>query len=251
MTANSPYLSDELFHLVGRACPDAHEHNFQILAKVLLDGCVSHPPHENNWGKVQYVTTFSEEIPFEDLLVPTITCYCDIPLGALGTHVAKYGAFGLSFPRQLLIQYRARPVIYIPVQLGQFHDWGDHALRSIRAALLGLHAHLIPEIPKLESVSRTPTKVPQTREEAIRQLDSTLGLEVLAYIKPYNADLAQTHPDYFYAEREWRKLGNVKFEVDDVSQVVVHRDFLDRAKSQFPEYRDRIVAAPPPSSRVS
>ena len=89
-----------------------------------------------------------------------------------------------------------------------------------------------------------PTEVPATAEDAAYHLQRTMGLEVLAFIKPYNATLDENNPCYYYAEREWRKFGNMRFEPRDVVHVVVHPDFFERATAKLPTYAEKIRATP-------
>jgi hypothetical protein len=89
-----------------------------------------------------------------------------------------------------------------------------------------------------------PTDVPTTPEDAAHHLKRTLGLEVLAFIKPYDATLDEGDSSYYYAEREWRKFGNMRFEPLDVVHVVVHPEFVERARAELPGYTERICGAP-------
>src|ERR1043166_4880153 len=110
------YISDFLYHFVGRGNPNDHEGNYKVLKSILTQGCVSHPPHENNWGATYYDTDLSRPLDSEQMVVPTVTCYCDIPYEHLALHLQKYGQFGLSLDKHLLIKYGARPVIYVPLR---------------------------------------------------------------------------------------------------------------------------------------
>ena len=99
----STYTSDELFHFVGRRAPGDHEANYQTLLKVLRGGCVSHPPHGRDSGIVSVNVNLARELISGGMVVPTVTCFCDIPVDHLALHVRKYGTFGLSIKRHLLI----------------------------------------------------------------------------------------------------------------------------------------------------
>jgi hypothetical protein len=79
----SAYTSGELFHFVGRLFSDDDEANYQTLLKVLRSGCVSHPPHRPDWGIVSHHIDFTKRLIDEELIVSTITCYCDIPVDHL------------------------------------------------------------------------------------------------------------------------------------------------------------------------
>jgi len=108
------YVSNELFHFVGRKQPTDDQTNYKILREILRKQCVSHYPHKNGWGSISYTVDLEKSLFSEELIVPTVTCYADIPEKSLDTHIKKYGKFGLSFSKELLINYGARPVMYIP-----------------------------------------------------------------------------------------------------------------------------------------
>jgi hypothetical protein len=59
-----------------------------------------------------------------------------------------------------------------------------------------------------------------------------------------NSELPDDHPDDYYLEREWRKLGNLRFQASQVRRVVVARDYLKRLKAERPIYADKIERAP-------
>jgi hypothetical protein len=88
------------------------------------------------------------------------------------------------------------------------------------------------------------TTVPMSPLEALTKAEHTLALRVLAFVKPYDSTLEDSDPKYYYSEREWRKLGNLVFEVDDVIRVVVDEAFLERARDELPILSDRVYAAP-------
>ena len=43
-------------------------------------------------------------------------------------------------------------------------------------------------------------------------IDDAFVQHFLAYIKPFNSELADNDPNNFYSEREWRKFGNLLFQ---------------------------------------
>ena len=161
----------------------------------------------------------------------------------------RYGAFGLSLSRHHLTKFGARPVTYIPVRAD---DWensrggGTALLSSLEASYRGLITQLISPNEETSARSQVTTPDPATPEEASQYLDRTLCLEVLAFIKPYNATLDEEDPRYYYAEREWRKFGNMRFEPIDVVNVVAHPDFIERAKSELPQYAEKLCSVPAP-----
>jgi len=236
------YTSNELFHLVGRRHPHDDQANYELLSKILTSGCVSHSPHENNWGNVSHTIDWNKSLVNGELLVPTVTCYADIPFGSLNIHVRKYGKFGLSFPREFLIQYGARPVMYVPLS---YDDWnsggGATLLNDLEVVYKGFYDLVLSKASPIgDTFSRKQRKKPGNEVEAIKAMGSIFAKEFLAFIKPFISHLEQNHPDNFYLEREWRKYANLKFTPDDVSKIVVAKGYLSRLKQEYPHYRSKI-----------
>ena len=86
--------------------------------------------------------------------------------------------------------------------------------------------------------------LPKSPAEALEKVEHTLALRVLAFIKPYESTLDDANPQYYYSEREWRKLGNLLFESSNVLRIVVHESFMEQARTELPEFADRICAVP-------
>lgn len=244
------YISDELFHFVGQRAPLAHEQNFDTLLKIINSGCVSSDPPKVGWGSTTVQLKRGARLEAEELAVSNITCYCDIPSGALGLHVAKYGSFGLSFSRHLLIKYGARPVLYVPMQAA---DWGapygKTLLRDVQAVFEGFMTQLYEPIARdLKAQSRSLTHIPATSLEAVEALHSVLLKDFLAYIKPYDSELTEAHQRYFYAEREWRRIGGLMFSLSDVKTIAIADGYEPRLRTAVPDFRGNVLVIPTPAS---
>lgn len=238
------YISDELFHFVGHRHPLAHDDNFNTLLAIIASGCVSSEPPTIGWGPTTVRLKQGASLETEGLAVSNITCYCDIPPGALDLHASKYGCFGLSFSRHLLIGYGARPVLYVPMQST---DWGSPygrtLLRDVQAVFQGFMTQLYePSATDLTAHSRVLTHAPATPAEALAALHSTLLRDFLAYIKPYDSELPSDHDRYFYAEREWRRIGSLMFSLDDVRTIVLAPGYEARFREAVPNFRGNIMA---------
>ena len=241
------FISDELFHFVGRSHPHDHEANYETLKLILTRGCISHPPHADDWGTTGYRLDLSKRLHAEELLVPTVTCFCDIPFASLSLHLQKYGFFGVALSRHLFVRHGARPVMYVPTRSDDFwsaRGGGTDVLASLEATFRGLRSQLAPPIRNNGRSLSVPVKEPSTPEAAIEHLERTLALEVLAYVKPFDSTLQVSDPNYYYSEREWRKFGNMRFQQGDVTRVVVHPQFVERLKAYLPAYSQRICASP-------
>jgi hypothetical protein len=244
------YISaNELYHFVGRSHPTDHEANYQILLKVLDSGRISYPPHEEpGWGSHQVRINWDQNIFSEKLVEANITCFCDIPLETLGIHMQKYGMFGLSFNRSLLIKYGARPVIYIPMQPSNpYAGWGtifcETALHDMEQIWRGFYEQIVAPFVS-DSWSHSLGDKPKDQKEAALAMDDAFQSHFLAFIKPFNSELPDDHPDNFYFEREWRRFGNLPFQPSDVVRVLVAPDYVERLKQDRPNYSG--VVTPPP-----
>jgi hypothetical protein len=105
------FVSDELFHFVGRGMPENEQ--FNLLIKILKTGWLTHAPHSQGYNPIVHIDG-SKKISSNLMYNPKIVCFCDIPLPDIGFHAVKYSHFGISFTKNYLIQFGARPVFYIP-----------------------------------------------------------------------------------------------------------------------------------------
>lgn len=240
---NTPYTSDNLFHLVGFKHPGDHINNYETLNKILNDKCVSYSCKVKGWGETSYVINWNKSLLDEGLIFPKMTCYADIPFSSLDIHVKKYGKFGVSFKREYLIKFGARPVMYVPLSDNHWGSpFGEKLLLNIEAIYKGFHEHVaVKNEPLIEKKGRFIGDSPQNEIQAIDQIDKIVAKDFLAFIKPFNSHLDSTHPDNFYMEREWRKLGNLVFNPDDVVKIIVAKGFESQLAKAFPHYKSKII----------
>jgi len=240
------YTSDHLFHFVGHAVPGDHQKNFDTLKKVLSAGCVSHPPHENNHGTVGYKIDWDCSLSTEELIIPYVTCFADIPEKSLGIHIKKYGSFGVSFWKETLIMAGARPVMYIPMHPldGLSATGGKIILKDLEAIYKGFNQQVSSkrDNSKAEWVKRGRSlgKEPENEDAAINAMENAFSKYFLAFIKPFDSQLGNDHQDNYYMEREWRKYGNLKFKSEDVCKIFVAHGFKDQMAKDFPVYAGKI-----------
>ena len=234
---HQPYTTNTLTHFVGRADPLDHEGNYGKLSLLLSSSRVSHWPHTDEGERTGYTIDLSKSLHIGQLIVPTVTCFADIPEESLGIHVQKYGCFGLGFKREFLIRAGARPVTYVPMFS---NEWlyainGRYLLEDIAAIHLGFRNHFKARIAgDGKPVMRTMKKVPETEDEILRALKSLLEKEFLAYLKPFNSELPSDHPENFYREREWRKFAYLRFKPTDVERIWVAAGYAGRIVVNFP-----------------
>ena len=123
-----------------------------------------------------------------------MTCFCDIPYEGLTIHLSKYGPFGLSLDRHHLIRYGARPVMYVPKRAD---DWGSlngsTLLRDLEATFRGYETQLAKPTNLPAKVSRPLGREPSSQAEAINALGTLLTKDFLAFVKPYDSELPNSH----------------------------------------------------------
>jgi len=60
-------------------------------------------------------------------------------------------------------------------------------------------------------------------------------------LKFYDSGKDEADPGNYYMEREWRILGNLKFESTEVSRIILpNEEYAAKACKIFPEFAERI-----------
>ncbi len=235
------YVSDELFHLVGFKHPDKHDANYKILKDIFASGWISYWPHAKDWGEHRIEINWDADMAKGEFLVPTITCFADIPYECLGLHGQKYGQFGISFHRSYLVYYHTRPVMYVPyLPTGSPSISGRDLIKHLQNTFKGFEKLVVDPLgdPPAIYIGSEPS----TAEQAIYATSSIYLQQLLAYVKPFDATLAVDNRENYYMEREWRKFGNLK--LDRLRRVVVHPDFVKQAKQDLPAFKSLVSPFP-------
>lgn len=242
---NGKYTSDEFFHFVGWRHPLESKKNYEILSQVLTDQCISHKPHLKGGGEIRITINWDADFYKGELIDPTVTCYADIPRDCLGLHTKKYGQFGLSIDRRVLVYRGARPVTYMPYNPREVIQSTIH-----RGALINRLCKAIKNFERVvvEKLDHRPKGGPRddsapTYEETIAELSTVLTKDVLPFVKPFPL-VSEDDPSNYYMEREWRMYGNLEFEPEWIRTIVVGSGYADKVRVDFPQYADRIYEMP-------
>jgi hypothetical protein len=110
----------------------------------------------------------------------------------------------------------------------------------MEAVIRGFNDHLVePQESDIEW-SRKVGEIPNSADDVILAVESILLREFLGFIKPFNSELPDDHPDNFYMEREWRLLGNMPFTLEQVTGLTVAAGYKERAEKEFQLLEGRI-----------
>lgn len=232
------YVSAELTHFVGRGMSE--EEQYELFIQILKSGWLKCDPRnhygmdaEEGEGASGYLLNMDHSLETGDVYQPAyqplVVCFCDIPLEDLGIHMRKYSRFGLSFRKSFLVSKGANPVFYVSRNSKVFGNRNRET--SFREGLT-LYRRLFASLGE-----------PDLKDTVLAdkvQLNSFLGLFVFGFIKFFDEALPKSHSDNFYMEREWRVVGNVNFELQNVHRIILPKSYIDRFYEDLPDYRGQI-----------
>ena len=84
--------------------------------------------------------------------------------------------------------------------------------------------------------------MPDKVDTTIDVVNTALTLYFMAYLKAYDSELPESHPEYYYSEREWRITNYLRFVPQDVAMVVVAEGYQGIAARAMPKYAEKIVS---------
>ena len=244
------YTSNLLCHFVGRSKANDNE-RFDLLLNIIKGGKLIANIRDPENLKSTFEGNYQCEHVGEVFGQCDCVCFCDIPNSSLSIHTAKYGKFGLGFDKDFIARQGAHPVMYIPKNYS-IVERGDGSAKGKSSTprtpemyypyLIRLATNLLPlmeigyigvdlqqQEKNLESVGLG--KHLDLFDDTVRaaffngkyhplvyNILQGIGNQ-LAYVKLYDATLADDHPDNYYMEREWRSLENVSFALNDIRAV--------------------------------
>jgi hypothetical protein len=242
------YVSKYLTHFVGGNKPDmprkTEEESFDLLCKIIRDRKLLPRGSEENWaGNLEAV--LGKALSSNEAFIPEMVCFCDIPLNndMLMIHAKKFSAFGLAFDKAWLARNRgASPVFY----LAQGSCCTDHRFPNghpcrgtTRKAFFDLAAH--DWLMELRSRNVGCEEFPRC--------DNMFLWYVLSYCKFFDEAKGKDDQDNYYLEREWRTIGQVPFDSDDIKKILLPARFKKRLLEEFPrengfEKKVRVMDSP-------
>ena len=236
MKSEQRYISNELTHLVGRELK-SYEEQYNILIKILKEGYITYPPHEKKDRNVRCLSIYyTDDFAKNEMYVPSMVCFCDITVCDLSIHINKYSPFGLSFDKAFIAGKGGGPVYYVPKRADP--AWaGGHGSEEDRGHVFDQKIkdcyHLLDDLicAKNEWSDRA------------RSVQSFLCTSIFAYTKCFDHTLMDRHDDNYYFEREWRVLGNLRFNIRDVRRIIIPENYAAKFRKDFPDYCGQLTFA--------
>lgn len=250
-----PITSEHFYHMIGGSilkndaipADQKNEACYQQLKAIIDFGYIAGRDSEGGFqpseGDVEIVINPKGHLrngDFKGFLVKgTITCFADIPWESLGWHTDKYGMFGFGVSAAHLARVGARPVTYIPYDYSDIetNGRGHGILDNITAEFIKLYKLVDAYENRYNSKGEDGSRTIDIKHRW-SELMNILERDVAAYIKPYDRNLAINDLDYYYLEREWRLLGNVKIIPSQVPMIVVAKGYKERLEDEVPSVRD-------------
>lgn len=200
------YVGQRLYHLVGSRNPEADEANFQTLCAILRSMELRTCEVAGQHGGMRTIRDQTRPLVNGEPIQQSVVCFCDIPRDDLPFHARRYGRFGLGVCRSIVAQWGGRPVTYVPYSNRTYGSWGARFPAIVNSVLQGLD-HFFPDSP--ETRSKVEGTLAKDAQEAADDASSLITRDVQAFLKFWDVDLPEDHPENFYMEREWRKFGNL------------------------------------------
>jgi hypothetical protein len=222
------YTSRVLYHMVGWGHPLEHERNFDVLCAILrtmeVRSCSVDGKSHGMIVRIDPDRPLTKGEPIEQ----NVSCYCDIPAASLSLHASKYGVFGVGLDRAVVAGWGGRPVIYIPKAPREPTSMVNTFTKDAMQVMWDLNKHF-PGEEGTTTRSRVAGSPATSPEEAVDLAESLIRRDFLAFLKVFNVDLPDDHPENYYMEREWRKFGHMNLAMS-LRCVVAPQEYHDRLR---------------------
>jgi hypothetical protein len=264
------YVSKELSHFVGRGYPEQNQ--YQLLLRILRTGWLTYSPDNPNEASGEILIHPHAKISENELYNPGMVCFCDIPVQDLTMHMRKYSPFGLAFPKDFVVKRGGTPVYYLPrearvrtpkrlspermaqlakknLSLGRAsieleeQDWEVTTKAEYFDKMLQTYQKVLSLFTDL--INKT-SAVRDPQENLIHYYYLTdlrlfLDFHVFSYLKFFDHDLLDHHPENYYFEREWRIVGSLRFDIDDIIRVFIPKEYAKQFRKDCPDYFGQIT----------
>lgn len=229
------FVGQRLYHLVGARRPGADQENFETLCAILRSMELRTCEVAGERGGMRTVRDPGRPVTNGEPIQQSVVCLCDIPREDLPFHARRYGRFGMGICRSVVAQWGGRPVIYIPFSKRAYGNWGARFPGEVKSVLEGLD-RFFPDTPAVRS--KAAGAPAQDAQEAVDEASSLITRDLQAFLKFWDVDLPEDHPENFYMEREWRKFGNLEL-ASCLQEVVAPPRYHDELRTILDNLRAR------------
>jgi len=180
--------------------------------------------------------------------------FCDIPVADFKIHMAKYSEFGVSFLKSFLVAKSANPAFYIagdsiiPADDGAasvLFPIGTIPTPLTRNALIDqlIKTHLGNSVRQFNAalIERNQSPLTQTEITRSRILDMMIRTHFLSFCVPFDSAKDDDNEANYYMEREWRVIGDVRFDLEDVWRIIIPKLYAKRLRNDVPSYAGQLT----------
>lgn len=219
------YIAKELTHFTK---------TYETLCAILNDRVLLGGPdiESSRRGGIEFVSMYKEDISRNAMIKVNKVCFSDIPEGQMDIHKQKYGYFGISFDKNFIVGKGGIPVHYVPLEAAINSRWANAG--ETRASFFDRLTKEMYEYFDSLIVKHFNDKEKRGKYQRLHEF-----IEI--HIKPYYKFFDHTLPDVdtnnYYFEREWFVVGNVKFNMSDIRNVLLPQKDESKFRQEFPKYK--------------
>jgi len=234
-----------------------------VLKKILDSGTLLSSPRDNSpdagrsWSKSGHFPLSSNQ-----RYTTGVVCFCDIPVEDFPIHMAKYGQFGLAWSKDYMVARGASPLHYIaksaiampdsPLPKDKYFDnmvrlWEEFIFSKSHSPIMNTLQGIIPQEESSRKLSEEEgvQAIRVFKEiQAYFALADFIEHHIFCFMKFFDSTLPDDHPENFYMEREWRVVGNVTFDLNSVTRVILPKEFGPKFRVDFPSYVGSVYLVP-------
>lgn len=78
-------------------------------------------------------------------------------------------------------------------------------------------------------------------DQRLSELQRFLDFHIFSYLKFFNHSYPDNHPDNYYFEREWRVVGNIQFNINDVKRVFIPEKYAKQFRQDCPQFYGQLT----------
>jgi len=232
------YISKELTHFVGRKLAFETD-QYDLLMKILKEGWLTHENHTPNVSGNLWVN-MSAKMSQNEMYSLQMVCFCDIPKEDLALHTEKYSRFGLSFDKDFIVEKGGTPVYYLPKEAKVDLFFQKVSKGAYFDKMIQDYHELSQLFHTLIMKSSTTAGVPKDSHR-LQELEFFFNFHILSQVQFFDHRLADNDPNNYYFEREWRVIGNVQFNIEDVKRILIPREYGKAFRQDCPQYHGELT----------